>query len=698
MRYHLITKFLAVLLCSCLLLTCVAGIAGIVLLENMGLYSRTLEELQYESSENSLYTLATRLAQRYAAENLGDCPPGLLAQYYADGDTSLFLDTGLWFYTIADRRGTVLFSTYAGQTGVTAHRITVAPYYPSVIYHYTSSVLPEGLVPGELPPTTQTTQPTEDAPEEETDPEKEPEEEFLYTEGFGFYDTENQIQHNYQLGFRKSDEYTVTLYLLPGAYLDTDTAQWQTLGLLMHHRYSLFYLVGFALLAFAALAVFLCCIAGREPSGKIAPKGLSLAPLDLYAGIAVLWGIFAGGLIRYTQSWLMDASISSTPVIAAVALSFLMCLVTVAFLYAAAAQSKMERSFWWKNCILVRLAAALGKLCRLGFRGCLSLMEMLPVVWRWLILVLGVLLYFAAAFLLHSPLMAVIGAILTAALVGYMAWCYGRLYKAAHRMSQGNLSAQLSREAMVGSFRSFAGNLNSLADTAAQEASRRMQSERMRAELITNVSHDIRTPLTSIINYVDLLQSADSREQAQSHLEVLGRQSQRLKKLIDDLMELSKASTGNIPVEIGEAGAVEAVTQALGEFSDQLEQAQLTPVFNPPAEEVYILCDGRLTWRVLSNLLNNAVKYAMPGTRLYIDLDQQGAFVSVSLKNISRQQLTVSAEELLERFVRGDTSRNTEGSGLGLNIAKSLMELQHGQFHLELDGDQFKITLLFPTP
>ena len=160
--------------------------------------------------------------------------------------------------------------------------------------------------------------------------------------------------------------------------------------------------------------------------------------------------------------------------------------------------------------------------------------------------------------------------------------------------------------------------------------------------------------------------------------------------------EMSKASTGNMAVDIMAVDAVEAVNQALGEFADKFERIQLTPVFRQPEEPVYMKADGRLAWRVLSNLLSNAYKYALPGTRLYIDLMELEGKVLISLKNISREELNVSAEELLERFVRGDVSRNTEGSGLGLNIAQSLMELQKGQLQLLVDGDLFKVTLVFP--
>ena len=227
-------------------------------------------------------------------------------------------------------------------------------------------------------------------------------------------------------------------------------------------------------------------------------------------------------------------------------------------------------------------------------------------------------------------------------------------------------------------------------------AEKQMKSERMKAELVTNVSHDIKTPLTSIINYVDLMKNADSQEEAQAYLEVLERQSLRLKKLIEDLMEMSKASTGNVTTQITQVNAAEAVHQALGEFADKLLAARLTSVVRLPEEPVSMQADGRLAWRVMGNLLSNAVKYAMPGTRLYVDVEKQENRVLISFKNISAEPLNISAEELMERFVRGDASRNTEGSGLGLNIAASLMEVQGGKMEVLVDGDLFKVTLFFP--
>ena len=224
----------------------------------------------------------------------------------------------------------------------------------------------------------------------------------------------------------------------------------------------------------------------------------------------------------------------------------------------------------------------------------------------------------------------------------------------------------------------------------------------MKTELITNVSHDIKTPLTSIVNYVDLLQKPHTPAEGEQYLEVLARQSQRLKKLTEDLVEMSKASSGSIPVNLAPVNVVELVNQALAEYEEKLQRANLPVVLTAPQPEILVSADGRLFWRVMDNLLGNCVKYAQPGTRVYVDVVKYEKKVMISVKNISQAELNLPAEELMERFVRGDSARNTEGSGLGLNIAKTLMSLQKGKLNLVIDGDLFKAVLLFnclsPTP
>ena len=351
-------------------------------------------------------------------------------------------------------------------------------------------------------------------------------------------------------------------------------------------------------------------------------------------------------------------------------------------------------------CLLKQLLLTLGKGIVEFFkwlgRSLHRFLSLMPLTWQWLLTGFAMTMVLYICLRSYKTGWILIGFGVFFGIILYGAHAFGILMENARNMGKGNLETKVSDRFLVGAFRDFAGDLNALADVAKVAAQEQMKSERMKTELITNVSHDIKTPLTSIINYVDLLEKPHTAEEEQQYLEVLGRKSQQLKKLIGDLTEMSKASSGSIAVNVEWVDAAEAINQALGEFADKLELCHLTPVFNRPEEPVYIRADGRLTWRVLSNLLSNAVKYAMPGTRLYIDLTASGNRASISVKNISKEPLNVDAQELMERFVRGDASRNTEGSGLGLNIAKSLMEVQNGQLSLTVDGDLFKATLHFP--
>ena len=238
-----------------------------------------------------------------------------------------------------------------------------------------------------------------------------------------------------------------------------------------------------------------------------------------------------------------------------------------------------------------------------------------------------------------------------------------------------------------------AEDLNAIGVGMNKAVEQRLKSERLKTELITNVSHDIKTPLTSIVNYVDLLKKQDLPPDAQEYLMVLDRQSRRLKKLTEDLVEASKASTGNVTVNLEPIVVNEIIHQAIADYEEKLAAGKLEMIVNTYEGNLMALADGRLLWRVLDNLLGNVCKYAMAGTRVYVDLSAQDGRVFLSMKNISRDPLNVSAEELMERFVRGDASRHTEGSGLGLNIARSFMDLMGGGFELYVDGDLFKAEL-----
>lgn len=262
-------------------------------------------------------------------------------------------------------------------------------------------------------------------------------------------------------------------------------------------------------------------------------------------------------------------------------------------------------------------------------------------------------------------------------------------------------SNKLYEEDFENEFKNSVRYLNNISNGFENAIQDRMKSERMKIELITNVSHDIKTPLTSIINYVDLLKKENiNNEQAKEYIEILDSKSQRLKKLTEDLVEASKVSTGNISLNLEKINVVELVKQATGEFEDKFKKRGLETIINVDKNEVNIMADSRYMYRIIENLFSNVSKYALENSRVYIDIkqikeDNSADNVIIEVKNISKDKLNISAEELIQRFVRGDKSRTTEGSGLGISIAQNLTELQKGKFELKLDGDLFKVKIIF---
>ncbi len=283
-----------------------------------------------------------------------------------------------------------------------------------------------------------------------------------------------------------------------------------------------------------------------------------------------------------------------------------------------------------------------------------------------------------------------------------------KLKQGAKVIADGNLDFKIDTNKMIWEFKKHGETLNSINDGIAVAVEERMKSERMKTELITNVSHDIKTPLTSIINYVDLLEKENlNNDRAVEYIEVLDRQSGRLKKLIQDLIDASKASTGNMEVNMTTMDIKVLLEQVMGEYSEKMENLSLKPMVKYVGSNTKVKADGKLIWRVFDNIFGNIIKYAEPNTRVYIDVDSEDiiaesseGFISknrmckLTFKNISKDELNISGEELMERFVRGDRARNTEGSGLGLSIAKSLINLQSGKLEIIVDGDLFKVVLL----
>ena len=721
MKHHIAIKFLAILLAAACLLTAAGCVAGALVLEACDLYEKNVDEVYAEVTANQRRNFAVNLVHRYASLELGKLPH----RYWLENYSSLWLYNtyveGRWFYTIRDEGGNVVESTVPEELS------PQADCYEIVVTDIRYRCLVEDPAPS-------STEPTMSQPQDWTTPTMVHEETLPNTTGeteaaeepvemAGYYDWETDQFVEFRYRYEKLPVCTVELYLLPGA-LPMEPG-WQILKELWGFRVELFYLLGISLLLFAAVMVYLCCAAGKKPGvPEVKAGGLNRLPLDLYAAVTAIGCPLAVILGVQVAEFVL---VQFSPTLFGPFLLFGglgLSLLVVAFCFACAAQFKTADGFWWRNTLICRSLILLRSFVKVLWRWTRNILSfsrkllllwirklnyalswigrrlakfygMLPLTWQWLLVGLGMLLMVIIGTQSRNKNMVVFPLFISLGIILYGAAAFGILLKNAKKMRSGDLEAKISDQFLIGSFKEFAGELNGLADVAVVAAQKQLRSERMKTELITNVSHDIKTPLTSIINYVDLLSKPHTPEEGEAYLEVLTRQSQRLKKLVEDLMEMSKASTGNVTVDITKVDAVEAVNQALGEFSDKLDRAGLVPLFRQEGP-VEILADGRLLWRVLSNLLSNVCKYAMTGTRVYVDLEQEEKVVRLSLKNISRESLNVSAEELLERFVRGDASRNTEGSGLGLNIAKSLTEIQKGSLDLTVDGDLFKVTLTFP--
>ncbi len=447
--------------------------------------------------------------------------------------------------------------------------------------------------------------------------------------------------------------------------------------------------------AFAAVAdlIFLCCAAGhRRDQEGIVLNLQDKIPLDLY-----LFGVFWGGLLvlllldRAIESLQRNSAITAVVFSLIITAALLLCLAVLLTLC-----TRFKKGKWWRNSLVWMCGSLCFRLCRKMIRGIRELWRSVVLTWRVAAVCLGltlVELLLAASRETFLMLLLNLGLTLLLCLVARQMLT---LKQAGRQLADGAFDSTIDLSRLHGDLREHGENLSSLGQGLSISVEQKMRSERLKTELITNVSHDIKTPLTSIINYVDLLQKAPSPEEQTQYLAVLDRQAKRLKKLTEDLVEASKASTGNLSCHLAPTNLREILDQALGEYEERLRAAGLEPVVSLPEDTLAVLADGRLLWRVLDNLLNNACKYAQSGTRLYLDAVRQDDRALLTVKNISRQQLNLSPDELMERFVRGDSSRNTEGSGLGLNIAKSLVELQKGSFALDIDGDLFKARVTLP--
>ena len=457
--------------------------------------------------------------------------------------------------------------------------------------------------------------------------------------------------------------------------------------------------IGLGALALTITAlVYLFCAAGH----KAGVDGITLRffhkiPLDLFAAVLIGGGIFLGVL-----SGEMVYYLSAVWEVVLWVLCVLVCvLLTLGLLLSFAA--RIKAGGWWRNTVLWHLWQWLRRILRKIKKGAAYLLRGIPLIWKAILVWAGIsiveLIFIANAYV--DEFLIVGWCIEKLLLTPVLMWALinmKRLQKGAEQIAGGNLDYKINlTPMMLWDFRRHGESLNHIGDGLQVAVERQMQSERLKTELITNVSHDIKTPLTSIINYVDLLQkAAPGGPEAQEYLAVLSRQTARLKKLTEDLVEASKASSGAITVNKMPTDVSVLLEQAIGEYTKRLETAGIETVYVPGDAPIVVNADGRLLWRVFDNLMGNVCKYALPGTRVYVDAAQTPAGVAVTFKNISAAPLNISGEELMERFVRGDRSRNTEGSGLGLSIARSLAHLHGGNLEIQVDGDLFKAVVTLP--
>ncbi|MBQ2285779.1 MAG: sensor histidine kinase [Clostridia bacterium] len=461
-------------------------------------------------------------------------------------------------------------------------------------------------------------------------------------------------------------------------------------------RYGIIFIGFLSLLSFVLLLVFLFTAAGRRADGVVRLSSADKIPFDLLS-VAVF-------LIAILSLRLLSENFGSMELVAVKGALIFSADYFIVLFYLMSFATRIKTETLIKNNIIYKVLKFVGKNLKKFFRFIGFIFKNLSLVKKTLLVCAAVIAFdlLVFVFCMSSYLFEVfivfagVNALAILCIIILTVIQLQRIKKGGERIAEGDLEYKIDTSYMYPEFKVFCTSLNNISCGMQNAVNEKMRSERMRTELITNVSHDIKTPLTSIINYVDLIKKEKpENEKVKEYLDVLDRQSVRLKKLIEDLVEASKASTGNLTVYLTECEAGVLLSQTVGEFDERLRDAGLTPILNMPETPVKIMADGRRLWRVFENLMSNVCKYSLSGTRAYMELYEKDGKAFIVFKNISKCELNISGDELVERFVRGDTSRNTEGSGLGLSIAKSLTELQKGEMRIEVDGDLFKVTLIF---
>ena len=511
-------------------------------------------------------------------------------------------------------------------------------------------------------------------------------------------------------GFGKNDSITWTVYVDPDFPVKNDQYYEDYFLFTNAYKYR-FLLIGAVALALILFIVFMVMFIngiGRVPdSDEVTENYFTKIPFD------VMTLILASPALMCI--WIAAESGGDEALVAAVALTPILVFL---WLINAIHRIKLENVF--RNTLIA-------KLCVLIFHGLKLLFTNLPLIWKAILILLGISaveligIIFTAGFLCDDfdAVLTVVLAwffekIIIIPMILYLVLMMKTLFKGGSELAAGNTEYRINVKPLIGEYRKHGEDLNNLSDGITKAVEERMKSERMKTELITNVSHDIKTPLTSIINYSDLIGretkalSEDgvsvvlTEEEKAAHLsniteysDVLYRQSEKIRHLVEDLVEISKANSGNAEVNLENIEIGTMLAQAAGEYEERFEEKGLATVLSLPEEELRIMADRRKLWRIMDNLLQNIYKYSHPETRVFLSAEAVNGNVEITFRNTSAQLIDVKAEELLERFTRGEKSRHEEGNGLGLAIAKSLTEVQNGEFRIAVDGDLFKVVVIF---
>lgn len=494
------------------------------------------------------------------------------------------------------------------------------------------------------------------------------------------------------------------LYLTEEKIIEMILAFDSPLSLFMvNHAYEIIIFAAALILLSLILFIFCMCSAGRrQHSDDIWLRYTDKCPFDIFCLIIALVSLLM--LVFFND---IAYCVESSDIVWYVVLVYSACYpLVMLFCMSFAVRTKSQTLI--KNMVVYRIIMLFVKFIRHIMNGIKSVIKGIPIVkktfiWIFLLMITELLLFimifenYYNEFAFWASCGLIILNLNVYVIYLYHAVMMKQIVNGTDRILSGEYGEAIDTKALYGIYKTHAEQLSNISVSLNHAVDERIKSERMKTELITNVSHDIKTPLTSIINYIDLLKKSETQTSENAgYLEILDRQAARLKKLTEDVLEASKASSGAIEVKKEPTALGVLLEQAVGEYSERLESLDITLKLKIIDENIMINTDGKLMWRVFDNLISNICKYSAAGTRAYIEvLPNDHQYVDIVFKNISQYELNISGEELTERFVRGDRSRRTEGSGLGLSIARSLCELCGGEFKLEIDGDLFKVRLRF---